>query len=215
MSNPRTIADDATPMLNTEILVITDRSGSMGVIASDVIGGYNRFIEDQRKEPGEARVTFAQFNDTYSLLYSGKPLADAPGLTHDTYRPMGSTALLDALGRTLNEQGQRIAQEQWADLVIVCVITDGLENASREYSPEKVKQMIAHAEEHGWKFVYLAANQNAMQVAQNIGMNSAISMSYAANAAGTATAYSTLGAVTRSLRSGDKITGDVTGSARP
>lgn len=199
--------------MNTEILVITDRSGSMGPLANDVIGGYNQFLTEQAALPGEARVTFTQFDNQYELLYQGKPVKDAPRLSHATYKPRGSTALYDALGRTLNEQGARISAEKWAELVVVCVITDGQENASREFSLETIQRMTKHAEDHGWKFVYLAANQSAFQATQHLGMAQAVSMTYAANSAGTAAAYDTMSATLRSMRAGDSIVGDVTGTA--
>jgi hypothetical protein len=188
--------------MKTEILVITDRSGSMASTAKDVIGGYNTFIEEQREVPGEAKVTFAQFDDVYEVVYAGRPLADVPALDSRTFVPRGSTALLDAIGRTLNEQGQRIAAEKWADLVIVCILTDGGENASREYDTAKVKTMTEHAEKNGWKFVYLGANQDSFGVTQNLGMKGAIVANYVASAAGTQAAYSSTSASVRGLRTG-------------
>lgn len=187
--------------MKTEILVITDRSGSMQSIQDDVIGGYNKFIEDQKTVPGEARVTFTQFDDKYEVVYAGKPLSDAPPLSRLTFVPRGSTALQDAIGRTLNEQGQRIAADKWADLVIVCILTDGDENASKEYTLERVKEMISHAEKNGWKFVYVAANQDAFAAAKHYGMVGAIAQNFAANAAGTQSAYASTSASVRSLRS--------------
>jgi hypothetical protein len=95
--------------MKTEIIVITDRSGSMASIAKDVIGGYNTFLRDQKAQPGEAKLTYTQFDHEYEVVLAGKPLQDAPELTAETFAPRGSTALFDAIGRTLNEQGQRIA----------------------------------------------------------------------------------------------------------
>lgn len=183
--------------MKTEILVITDRSGSMAPIAPDVIGGYNQFLKEQREVPGEARVTFTQFDHEYAIVYQAKVLADAPNLDAGTYMPRGSTALNDAMGRTLNEQGARIASEKWADLVVVCVITDGGENASREYTGPKVAEMVKHAEANGWKFVYLAAGQAAMATAANLGI---AAQGFAASAAGTAGAYAATSSTLRSLR---------------
>jgi uncharacterized protein with GYD domain len=188
--------------MNTEILVITDRSGSMATTAKDVIGGYNTFIKEQREVPGEARVTFTQFDDVYEVVYAGKPLADVPVLDRKTFVPRGSTALLDAIGRTLNDQGSRIASEKWAELVIVCILTDGGENASREYTAERVKAMSEHAEKNGWKFVYLGANQNSFDVVQGLGMKGAVTANYVANAAGTQAAYNMTSSSVRSMRTG-------------
>lgn len=188
--------------MKTEILVITDRSGSMATIAKDVIGGYNTFIEDQRKVPGEARVTFTQFDTEYEVVYAGKPLADVPKLDSQTFVPRGGTALLDAIGRTLNEQGQRIAADKWAELVIVCILTDGEENSSREFTRDQVKSMTSHAETNGWKFVYLGANQDSFSVARDLGMKNAFTANYAANAAGAQSAYAATSMRVRSFRTG-------------
>lgn len=186
--------------MKTEILVITDRSGSMATIAPEVIGGYNNFIKEQREVPGEARVTFTQFDDKYEVVYAGKPLADVPELTSATFVPRGMTALLDAIGRTLNEQGERIAKDKWAELVIVCILTDGGENSSHEYTPTRIREMTAHAEKNGWKFVYLGANQDSFSVAQGLGLKNAFVANYAATAVGTQSAYTQTSASVRGLR---------------
>lgn len=188
--------------MKTEILVITDHSGSMASTAKDVIGGYNTFIREQRDVPGEAKVTFTQFDDIYEVVYAGKPLSEVPELDGKTFVPRGTTALLDAIGRTLNEQGRRIAEEKWADIVIVCILTDGGENASREYDSFKVKSMSEHAEKNGWKFVYLGANQNSFDITQRLGMKTAFVQNYAATSAGTQSAYTLTSATVRSLRTG-------------
>lgn len=156
--------------MNTEIIVITDRSGSMHTIADDVIGGYNNFIEEQRKVPGEARVTYVQFDHLYECVYEGKPLSAVPKLDVKTFQPRGSTALFDAVGRTLAEQRLRLLSDPWADLVVVCILTDGHENSSREYTRQSVQQLTAEAETKGWKFVYLGANQDAFAVSKDLGM---------------------------------------------
>jgi len=189
--------------MKTEIIVITDRSGSMITIANDVIGGYNTFIQEQQKVPGEARVTFTQFDTEYEVIYAGKILTSVPILDNNTFIPRGGTALLDAIGRTLNEQGQRISSEDWADLVIVCIITDGEENSSREFSRERIKEMTAHAEKTGWKFIYIGANQDSFQVAQGLGMNNAVTTNYVANASGTAEAYRGITQSVTNLRTGN------------
>lgn len=188
--------------LNTEVLVITDRSGSMSSIVNDVIGGYNTFIEEQKKIPGEARVTFVQFDDKYEEVYVGKPLQSVPTLNRDTFVPRGSTALLDAIGRTLNSQSLRIKNEGWAELVVVCIITDGEENASREYTAERVRTLTQEAEGKGWKFVYLGANQDAFKVTQHLGFRGAISANYSADSVGTKYAYGVMGQTMSCLRSG-------------
>lgn len=186
--------------MKTEIISIIDRSGSMATIASDAIGGFNTFLVDQKTVPGEARMTLALFDDKYDVLYAGKTLAEAEPLTDKTFVPRGGTALLDAIGRTLNEQGARIKADGWADKVIVCILTDGGENQSREFRQDQIKEMVKHAESHGWSFVFLAANQDAFAAGAGYGISAAHTMAFAANAAGTKTAYASMSNTTRSLR---------------
>lgn len=193
--------------MKTEIICIVDRSGSMSSMRNDAIGGYNTFIKDQQNVPGEARVTFTQFDDRYDIVYNAKPLADVPQLDDNTFVPRGSTALLDAIGRTLNEQGKRIADEKWADKVIVVIITDGGENASREYTREQVNEMTKHAQEKAeWSFIYLGANQDAIQVATNLGINTRsmnnLVNNFAATGEGMRATYASTSASVANLRGG-------------
>jgi hypothetical protein len=186
--------------MKTELISIIDRSGSMATIAKDAIGGFNTFLADQKTVPGEARMTLALFDDKYDVLYAGKTLAEAEPLTDKTFVPRGGTALLDAIGRTLNDQGARIKAEGWADKVIVCILTDGGENQSREFRQDQIKTMVQHAEGHGWSFVFLAANQDAFAAGASYGINAAHTMAFAASATGTQTAYASMSNTTRSLR---------------
>lgn len=185
--------------MKTEIIVITDRSGSMASIKKDADGGFDTFIAEQRLVPGECRVTQIMFDDKVETQYAAKALADVPPLN---LQPRGSTALLDAIGQALNTQGARIKAEAWAELVIVTIITDGGENASREYSRDQIKTMIEHAEKNGWKFVFLAANQDAFAAGGSLGINPLYTKNFAATAAGTQQAYASTSATVRSLRGG-------------
>lgn len=190
--------------MKTEILVITDRSGSMGSIRSAVIEGFNSFITDQKTVPGEAKVTYIQFDSQYEVVYAGTPVQDVPLLTAETFVPRGSTAMQDAIGKTLNEQGKRIHDEAWADLVIVYVITDGEENASSEFTLDQVKEMVKHTEANGWKFIFQAANIDAVNTAMTYGVSaklaSTLSSNFDASAVGTTMAYATNSNLTRALR---------------
>ena len=129
----------------TEIVVVIDKSGSMGAETEEVITGYNQFLDEQRKLPGEARVTLTLFDTAYNILYTRADLRDAMKLTNDTYRTGGMTALLDAVGRTIHEVGTKLAEEaeeNRPEKVIFLVITDGHENSSREYTLAKLKESI-------------------------------------------------------------------------
>lgn len=188
--------------MKTEIIAVIDASGSMEGLTGDTIGGFNRFLTDQRAAPGEAKVTVVLFNEKHHALYAGVDLKTAAPLSRETYKAGGGTALLDALGATIDGEGRRIKDQAWADSVIVCVITDGEENSSREYSREKVKEMVKHADGHKWTFTFLGANIDAFAAATSIGIQGANSMGYAATQGGTQAAYATFAANTTSLRGG-------------
>lgn len=186
--------------MKVEIIDITDCSGSMGHLRNDVIGGFNTLLADQKAVPGEARLTHIQFDHEYMRKFVGKDIHDVEALTLETYMPRGSTALLDAIGRTLNEQGQRIASEKWADKVIVCIRTDGQENASREFTAHRIKTMIEHAQAHDWVFIFSAANQDAFATGAQMGINNVHTQSFAATGQGLAGSYAQTSNTLRSLR---------------
>lgn len=189
--------------MRVEIIDITDRSGSMTDICNDVIGGFNTLIKEQQALPGEARMTYVQFDHEYEILYAGKDIQQVEPLTLETYVPRGSTALLDAVGRTLNDQGRRIAKEGWAEKVIVCIRTDGAENASKEYKLDTIKSMISHAEKHGWVFIFTGADQDGFAAASNIGISAGLvyATGYSkSDPMGTQTSYACDSNVIRNLR---------------
>jgi hypothetical protein len=187
--------------MNVEIIDITDVSGSMHDIRNDIIGGFNTLVADQKKVPGEARLTYVQFDNEYGLRYAGKNIQEVPELAEQDYIPRGGTALLDAIGRTLNEQGQRIAAEKWADKVIVCIRTDGQENASREYTLTRVKEMIAHAQAHDWVFIFSGADIDAFGVSSSLGINTKYTRGYdKSDPLGTQDSYYAVGASIAEVR---------------
>ena len=164
----------------TDITIVLDRSGSMQTTKSDTIGSFNSFLAEQRKVTGQATVSLVQFDDQYEPAYEGRPLDDAPDLTDDTYVPRGMTALLDAIGRTIVRTDERFAKQgNRAELVIFVIITDGHENASKEYDREKVFKLIrSYEREHNWQFVFLGANQDAIAEAGDIGIMADRAMTY-------------------------------------
>lgn len=157
--------------MKTEILVVLDRSGSMSSIATETIGGFNTFIDEQKKVEGKARVTLAQFDNIYEVVYQAKKLKEVPLLDNKTFVPRGYTALLDAIGNTILVQKARIDEEKWADKVILVILTDGGENASKEISNQRVKELTKEAQDAGWSIVYLGANQDSFEVATSYGIN--------------------------------------------
>ena len=189
-----------------DITVVLDRSGSMAAVAADTIGGMNRFLDDQRKAPGAAQLTLVQFDNEYEPVYRAVPIAAVPPLTGETFVPRGTTALLDAAGRAIAETGARLAatpEPERPGKVVFVIVTDGLENASREYTRERLMGMITHQRDaYSWQFVFLGANQDAIASAAAIGIQGTHSMTYAHTAAGTAAAFAAVSRGTAKARAG-------------
>lgn len=167
----------------SHITVILDRSGSMVSKKSDVIGGFNRFLDEQKAVPGECTVTLVQFDsqDPYEILRDFSPLADVKPLGKE-YQPRGNTPLYDAVGRDIADTGAKLealAESHRPSKVIFVIVTDGLENASREYDQKKVAAMTKEqTEKYGWQFVYLGANQDAMAEGEKVGFTRGMSANY-------------------------------------
>lgn len=185
--------------MKTEIIIITDTSGSMAFLMEDATGGINSFIEEQKKVPGEARVSIFTFD---SHVHQVLDAVDVASVKPIVLHANGMTALHDAIGTALDKCGKRIAEQKWADQVIVMITTDGQENSSREYTGERVREMVKHAEDNGWKFIFAAANQDAFASAQSVGITCGVATPYQASAKGTETLYATMSASVTSLRGG-------------
>ena len=140
---------------------LLDRSGSMETCWDDTIGGFNAFVQDQKALGGT--LTLIQFDHEYTVSYSAVPIAEVNPLTRETFKPRGSTALLDAIGRMIKEW-------KGATKPTVVIFTDGLENASRVYTKAHIKDLIDARQKDGWTFVYLGANQDAFEEAASIGV---------------------------------------------
>ena len=151
--------------------MVIDRSGTMHSIRSDAEGGINAYIEYQKQEPGEATLTLVQFNSSYEFVHAGLQLKDVPPFE---LQPSGATALLDAVGRAMNETGARLAAMDEADrpgLVVFVIVTDGHENSSHEYTRECIREMIQHQQDvYKWQFTFLAANQDAFAEGAALGI---------------------------------------------
>jgi uncharacterized protein YegL len=163
----------------THIYLLLDRSGSMQSIKTDTEGGFAAFVEEQKRTPGECRVTLAQFDNHYDVVYADRPIADVPPLE---LQPRGSTALLDAMGRLITNAGTGLAamaDDRRPDTVIVAIMTDGYENASQEWTHPAIKALVEQqTKDHGWQFLYMGADQDAIEVGRNIGIAAANSVTY-------------------------------------
>lgn len=165
----------------TEMVFVLDRSGSMSGLAADTIGGFNELIEKQKKIEGDAYVTTVLFDHEYEVLHDHVALEEVAPLTDKEYFARGSTALLDAVGRTIDAVGARLAaapEEERPAHVVFVITTDGMENSSREYTAQRVRGMIEHQQQkYSWQFVFLGANMDAVSEARKLG----ISAKYAAD----------------------------------
>jgi uncharacterized protein YegL len=158
----------------TDITLVVDRSGSMQQIREDAEGGVNAFIADQTRQPGEALLTLVQFDSDFEFLHQGVPVQQVPKYS---LVPRGSTALLDAVGRAINETGERLekmAEPDRPGLVIFVVMTDGRENSSREFTKLQLKEMIERQQQvYSWNFTFLGANQDSFGEAGRLGVDAA------------------------------------------
>lgn len=185
---------------NLEILCILDRSGSMASLQNDAIGGFNQFIEGHRNTPN-AFVTLALFDDKYSLIYDRVPISEVKPLTKEEYSPRGGTALNDAIGTTLS-RFKTLKTEGKVSNAIVCILTDGEENRSVEYSYDSIKKLITECEkDFGWNVTYLAANQDAFTVGQRYGLLGNNIANIAASGKGMYDAFNAMDSRTRSYSS--------------
>lgn len=177
----------------TEMAFILDRSGSMNPLTNDTIGGFNAMIKKQKEEEGQAFVTTVLFDDQYELLYDHVDIQEVNELTGKEYYARGMTALLDAVGKTINVIGGKIAhmtEEERPEKVIVVITTDGMENSSVEYSRSQVKKMIKERQsKDGWTFIFLGANMDAAGEANSLGIRKDFARTYTANSAGTQSVY--------------------------
>lgn len=189
----------------TDITIILDRSGSMDSVKTDTIGGFNSFLSSQQQSETEAALSLVQFDDQYETLYIDRDIRQADKLTDRTFEPRGMTALFDAIGRTIVSVGQRLAnlnQSERPDKVLMVIMTDGLENASKEFSAEKISEMIQHQRNiYNWEFMFIGANQDAVLSAKAIGIATAASITYAANSEGTNLAFAQMASKISAYRS--------------
>ncbi len=195
----------------TELVFILDRSGSMAGLEGDTVGGFNAMLEKQKREPGECLVSTVLFDNESTVLHDRIPLRDVPAMTEKDYRVGGCTALLDALGGAIHHIGNIHKYARKEDVparTVFVVTTDGMENASRRYSSDRVKRMIERQKErYGWEFLFLAANIDAVSTARHFGIGEDRAVNYHADRQGTAVIYDTVGEAVCSVRASMPLAG--------
>ncbi len=192
----------------TEIVFILDKSGSMGGMESDTIGGFNAMLDKQKAATGEAFLTTVLFNDKVEILHDRVPLGSVEHITQAEYNVSGTTALLDAVGETINriKTIQSSAREsERPSKTIFCITTDGMENASAEYNYAAVKKLIDERKEAGWEFLFLGADIDSAAVAERMGIDRSRAANYKKDSRGSNLMYEAFGDAVTAMRSSGKV----------
>ena len=196
----------------TELVFILDRSGSMGGLESDTIGGFNAMITKQKKEEGEAYVSTVLFDNDTEVIHDRLCLSEVPRLTEEDYYVRGCTALLDAVGKAIHHIGnvhKYARKEDVPDKTLFVITTDGMENASRQYDYERVRKMIQRQKEkYGWEFLFLGANIDAAREAKRFGIDADRAANYHCDGRGTALNYEVIGEAVSRVRCSAPLTAD-------
>ena len=189
----------------TELVFILDRSGSMSGLEKDTIGGFNSMLEKQRKEPGDAVVSTVLFDNGTEVIHDRVAIADVSNLTDKEYFVRGCTALLDAVGGAIHHIGnvhKYARKEDVPEKTLFIITTDGMENASRRYTYDKVRHMIERQKEcYGWEFLFLGANIDAAAEARRFGIDESMAANYRCDEVGTALNYEVISEAITSVRS--------------
>ena len=190
----------------TEIGFVLDRSGSMASMAEEAIGDSMPSSNHSKQLPGDAKLTLVLFDHEYLVMYDGCPIKEVLPLDKHTYVPRGSTALLDAIGRTINTIGERLdktPEPERPGKVIIVILTDGLENASQEFNSKQICWMIEHQREiYSWEFIYLGANQDAIMVGERMGIAVGCSTSFEGTPEGMGQAFAAVNQTIGAARAG-------------
>lgn len=193
----------------TELIFILDRSGSMSGLEEDTIGGFNSLIEKQKQEPGDAIITTVLFDNNYEILHDRISIQGIKAMTNKEYYVRGCTALLDAIGKTINKiinVQRHTSEDNRAEKVMFVIITDGMENSSKEYNHLKVKQLIeSQKSKYGWEFLFLGANIDAIDTASKFGIEEDKAVNYHADSVGTMVNYEAISCAMSNVRSGKNL----------
>ena len=196
----------------TELVFILDRSGSMSGLESDTVGGFNTMIEKQKKQNAPCYVSTVLFNHTSEVLYDRVKLGEVQKMTEDDFFVGGSTALMDAIGGAIHHIGnihKYIRPEDVPANTMFVIMTDGMENASRRYSSDRVKQMIERQKKrYGWEFLFIGANIDAVETAARYGIDADRAVNYHADKEGTRVVYQSVANAVCSLRENKELKAD-------
>lgn len=195
----------------TELVFILDRSGSMSGLEEDTIGGFNSMLKKQKGEKGEAYVTTILFDSESEVIHDRLPIETVPLITEKEYFTRGSTALLDAVGDAVNHIKnihKYVSKEDVPQKTLFVITTDGMENSSRRYDYEQVKNLIEQQKEVGWEFIFLGANIDAITEAEKIGISQMRAANYHCDSEGTKLNYEVLNNVVCSMRMGKEMDED-------
>ena len=191
----------------TELVFVLDKSGSMGGLEKDTIGGFNSMLEKQRKEDGDVVISTVLFDDRMQVIHDRVGIDGIRDLTSEDYQVGGCTALLDALGKSIkhiNKVQKALGEDERPAKTMFVITTDGQENSSHEYSYEKIKKMVEKKQEKKqWEFLFLGANMDAISAAANIGIRADRAANFVCDATGTAVNYSALSRAVSKLRCAD------------
>jgi uncharacterized protein YegL len=190
-------------MKYTEIIFVIDASGSMSHLVGDTIGGFNGFIESQKALDGKAVLTTVLFDSTWRVLHDGVDLREVKPMTTSDYIAGGMTAMLDAIGEVINRVQDRHDElgDEKPENVIFVITTDGEENSSSKFKKSQIEKMIKHQTNgHGWKFMFLGANMDAVKEAESIGISSDFATNYTYTTQGVNNIYTTMDCATTAIR---------------
>ena len=195
----------------TELVFILDRSGSMAGLESDTIGGFNAMIEKQKKQDGKCYVSTVLFDNETEVLHDRVKLSDIKPMTDNEYTVRGCTALIDALGGAIHHIGnihKYARREDVPEHTMFVITTDGMENASRKYTSDRVKEMIERQKEkYGWEFLFIGANIDAVETAARYGISEDRAVNYVPDSAGTHMLYDSVSAVVCDVRASKCVDG--------
>ena len=190
-------------MKNTEIIFVIDKSGSMSHLAGDTIGGFNGFIESQKALEGKATLTTVLFDTTWRILHDGIDIHEIKTMTSSDYTAFGGTAMLDAIGEIINRVQDRhdeLGKEKPEEVLFV-ITTDGEENSSTKFNKSQIEKMIKHQTNgHGWTFMFLGANMDAVKEAESIGISRNFAANYTYSTQGVYDTFATMSCTASAVR---------------